>query len=504
MNLYFIKQRINNNKNDNVVQLKPPEKITAEKVGKSASAKKYLDVVDMQDSKLYPDKSSPTPSINSIFIVSAIAAHKRSHVASLDIGNAYVNADISGPPVYMKLDANLAKYICDIDNSYEAFVRKNRGIVVKLRKALYGCIQSSLLWFNHISKILLDAGFSQNPCDECVFNCGEGNDMTSVIVYVDDLLIVANNTEAVEDFIEYIQSKFEKVAVHRGKVNSYLGMNFDFGFKPGGVLITMRGYIEDLLRDYEVNKSASTPANNNLFKETDATPLSEEDAKTLHSIVAKLLYLATRVRFEIMLAVNYLTTRVTKFTKGDWEKAFRILKYLHGSVDIGLTLCIGEESLSSVHLFADAAYGVHEDGKSHSAGVVAVGNAAVSVKSQKQKIVTKSSTESELVCVSDMMGLGYHVKDFLEGQKVFVDAIDLHEDNTSTISLMVKGASTTARTRHIRVRYFFIKERIDSQEVRVQHTPTDDIVADLLTKPIQGARFIRLRDLLNSLVAKVD
>ena len=96
-------------------------------------------------------------------------------------------------------------------------------------------------------------------------------------------------------------------------------------------------------------------------------------------------------------------------------------------------------------------------------------------------------------------------KDFLEGQKVFVDAIDLHEDNTSTISMMVKGASTTARTRHIRVRYFFIKERIDSQEVRVQHTPTDDMVADLLTKPIKGARFMRLRDLLlNSLVAKVD
>ena len=217
-------------------------------------------------------------------------------------------------------DANLAKYICDIDNSYEAFVRKNGGIVVKLRKALYGCIQSSLLWFNHISKILLDAGFSQNPCDECVFNCGEGKDMASVIVYIDDLLIVANDTDAVEDFIEYIQSKFEKVAVHRGKVHSYLGMNFDFGSKPGGVLITMRGYIEDLLRDYEVNKSASTPANNNLFKE--------------------------------------------------------------------------------------------KDGKSHSARVVAVGNAAVSVKSQKQKIVTKSSTESEIVCVSDMMGLGYHVKRF--------------------------------------------------------------------------------------------
>ena len=69
---------------------------------------------------------------------------------------------------------------------------------------------------------------------------------------------------------------------------------------------------------------------------------------------------------------------------------------------------------------------------------------------------------------------------------------------------MVKGSTTNARTRHIRVRYFFIKERIDSKEVEVTHTPTDDMVADLLTKPIQGARFVRLRDmLLNSMVANV-
>ena len=148
--------------------------------------------------------------------------------------------------------------------------------------------------------------------------------------------------------------------------------------------------------------------------------------------------------------------------------------------------------MSSVHLFADAAYGVHADGKSHSADVVTVGNAAVKVKSQKQKIVTKSA-ESELVCVSDMMGLGYHVKDFLEGQKVFVDAIDLHEDNTSTISMSVNYSENPSYSCEI---FNFIKERIDSQEVRVQHTPTDDMVADLLTTPIQGVRFIRLRDLL--------
>ena len=455
----------------------------------------------MQDRELYPDKSSPTPAINSIFIVTAIAAHKECTVVSLDIGNAYVNAPITGPPVYMRLNTELSKYVCELDINYESFVRDNGELIVKLKKALYGCVQSSLLWFNYISSMLCEVGFQQNPCDECVFNVGEGDDMITVIVYVDALLIISLDQESIEDLVDYLSEKFEKITVHRGKKHSYIGMSFDFESNSGSVVITMSGYIESLMNDYDIKKTASTPANNNLFKETNPDPLSAEDAKILHTVVAKLLYLATRIRYEILLAVNYLTTRVNKFTVGDKEKANRILEYLNGTRDIGLTLCIGDEGPSSVHLFSDASYGVHEDGKSHSAGVVRVGNAPVNVKSQKQRIVTKSSTESELVCVSDTIGLAYHVKDFMEGQQVPIDVIDLHEDNTSTIAMMVKGGSNNARTRHIRVRYFFIKERIDNHEVRVQHTPTEDMLADILTKPMQGAKFIRLRDmLLNSVM----
>lgn len=456
----------------------------------------------MQDRELYPDKSSPTPSINSIFIVASIAAHRGNEVATIDIGNAYVNASMTGPPVYMRINKDLSKFICELDTSYTPFLRSNGELIVQLKKALYGCVQSSLLWFKYISNILVEIGFTSNPCDECVFNLGQGDEITTVIVYVDDLFMCGPDEQQIDDLIEYIQSKFSVVTVHRGKNHSYLGMMFDFESKPNAVVVKMSGYIADLINDYNILNKVTTPANNNLFSEIKPELLSVEESKTLHTIVAKLLYLATRVRFEIMLAVNYLTTRVNKFTKGDWDKAKRVLEYLNGTQDIGLTLCIGKQGPSAVHLYSDASYGVHEDGKSHSAGVVTIGDATVNVKSQKQKIVTKSSTESELVCVSDTIGLAYHIKDFLEGQDVYVDAIDLHEDNMSTISMMVKGASTNARTRHIRVRYFFIKERIDDKEVRVQHTPTDDMIADILTKPLQGAKFIRLRDmLLNSMVA---
>lgn len=322
--------------------------------------------------------------------------------------------------------------------------------------------------------------------------------MVTIVVYVDDLLITGADEEAVHDIVTYLKSLFEKVKVNQGDTHHYLGMTFNFDESKGAVEILMDGYIKELISQYNVTKTVTTPANNNLLEETDNTPLSEVESKELHTIVAKLLYLATRVRFEIMLAVNYLTTRVHKFTKGDQHKTNRVLQYLNGTPNIGLTLCIGDNGPENLNLFADASYGVHEDGKSHSAGVVSIGEATVNVSSHKQKIVTKSSSEAELVCASDMIGLAYHAKDFLEGQSIPVKDITLHQDNTSTISMMCNGASNNSRTRHIRVRYFFIKERIDSKEVRVIHTPTDDMMADILTKPLQGKKFIRLREMLLS------
>ena len=348
---------------------------------------------------------------------------------------------MKGPPVYMKINKELVKYLSELNSNYEDYIRNNGEIIVKLKKALYGCVQSGLLWYNHIKTILeYIVCFSPNPCDTCVFNCGTGDELVTIIIYVDDLFITSRDTDAVDDVCKYLKSQFPKVKVNEGSIHHYLGMTFDFASKAGAgaVVISMQGYINDLLSQYNVTKTATTTANNNLFHETDKTKLSYKESKELHTIVTKLLYLATRVRFEIMLSVNYLTTRVNKFTKGDVVITMRILEYLNGTRNLGLTLCIGDEGPENVHLYADASYGVHEDGKSHSAGVVKVGDATVNAKSQKQKIVTKSSSEAELVCASDNLGLGDHVSDFLKGHQINVDAINLHQDNTSTFALMCK------------------------------------------------------------------
>jgi hypothetical protein len=109
--------------------------------------------------------------------------------------------------------------------------------------------------------------------------------------------------------------------------------------------------------------------------------------------------------------------------------------------------------------------------------------------------VEKSSTEAELTTLANATSLTAHLIQFLQFQGHNVVA-EMNQDNQSTIKLAKNGKSNSDRTRHIKIRYFFVKQYLDSGEMKIKHCPTLNMIADILTKPLQGARFMRLRDLL--------
>ena len=117
-------------------------------------------------------------------------------------------------------------------------------------------------------------------------------------------------------------------------------------------------------------------------------------------------------------------------------------------------------------------------------------------KSSKQKLVTKSSTEAELVGVSDATPSVLWAKNFIEAQGNKTGPAVIHQDNKSTIILAEKGKSTTNRTRHINIRYFFIKNRIESNDVKVVYTESGEMIADFFSKPLQGHAFEKFRDII--------
>ena len=209
-------------------------------------------------------------------------------------------------------------------------------------------------------------------------------------------------------------------------------------------------------------------------------------------------YLATHVRPDILVAVSFLTTRVLSPTEQDTKKLIRLLRYLNHTRDMGLIL--GGDAEGNFHLsaYVDASFGVHADGKSHTGMFITLGRGIILAKSVKQKIVSKSSCEAELIGLSDISSLLAWQQEWMStmGDGDHAYPATLYEDNMSAMALAQNGRSTSDRTKHIKLRYFFIKQYLDNGEFILKHCSTERMIADILTKPLQGDHFEYLRDAL--------
>ena len=148
---------------------------------------------DQQDRALYENVSSSTASITVISIVLAIAAAENRYVVTMDIAVAYHNASMSSVVVHMYSEPVLAAIVCELVSEYKKYVMKDGKMVVELDKALYRCIDSAKLWYQHLKGTLEKLMFVPNPEEGCYFNRAIGDNQCTVIVYVDDLLVTCKD-----------------------------------------------------------------------------------------------------------------------------------------------------------------------------------------------------------------------------------------------------------------------------------------------------------------------
>ena len=368
--------------------------------------------------------------------------------------------------------------------------------------AIYGMIQSSLLFYKKLRKDLESEKFEVNSYDPCVANkIINGNQMT-VSWHVDDLKVSHKESKFVEEFIEWIKSKYEnftKVKPSRGKRHDYLGMTLDYSV-PGEVTISMTDYVKKMLKDFYLQdeikgQTAKTPAAEHLFNvNPNGKKLSKNNAEAFHTTVAQGLFLCKRARPDIQPTVPFLCTRVKNPDEDDQKKLIRLMRYLNGTIDLALTL--RADDITRALWYANIAFAVHFDMKSHTGGVLTMGKGAIQTMSSKQKLTTKSTTEAELVGADDILPQLLWTKYFLEKQGYKCNP-KLYQDNKSAILLEKNGRESSGkRTRHIRLRYYFITDRIEKKDLQVKFCPTDDMIADYMTKPLQGMKFRKFRKLI--------
>ena len=455
---------------------------------------------DMQDKSLYDELSSPTAATSSVLAVAAIAANEFRQVITVDIGGAFLNAHMpaTGVKVHMRLDKVMTQLLLKIDPSYESFLEQSGTVVVELDKALYGCVEAASLWYEDLKRTIKQDGFIENPYDHCVFNklCADKTQMT-IVLHVDDLMITNLHDSNLEAFYQYLKTAYKETKIVRGRILDYVGMTFDFS-TAGEVKITMENCVNEILAGCGVSKIASTPASPILFDVRDSPKASKEEAKWFHSYTAKLLYLSKRIRPECLTTVAFLTTRVAECDQDDLGKLRRLLAYVRGTRERGIILRIGVRL--EVRTYIDAAYGVHTtSGKSHTGCAVVLGDGGpVYNKSTKQKIVTKSSTEAELVGLSDSVSQSIHMRNFLIAQGYTMGPVIVHQDNLSCMALIKKGGPCSERSRHINIRYFWLCSKVDNGEILIVHLGTELMFANVLTKPVQGSSFTRERDMLTN------
>ena len=223
--------------------------------------------------------------------------------------------------------------------------------------------------------------------------------------------------------------------------------------------------------------------------------LDEVRKETFHTVTAKLLYIEKRARPDIETAISFLTTRVDKSDEDDWKKLKRVIQYLKQTIDD--VRIIGCEDLKSMYTWVDAAYGVWLNIRSQTGGCMLMGLGMIHCKSSKQKLNMKSSTESEIVGLSDYLSYNLWFKNFMKEQGYEIKRNVVYQDNQSAMKMEINGRnSCTGNSRHIDIRYFFTKDRVDKGEMNIEYCPTYKMVADYFTKPIQGKAFKFMRDII--------
>jgi hypothetical protein len=235
----------------------------------------------------------------------------------------------------LKMEGELVGIMCDVCSDYKKVICYENGkkvLYLELLKALYGCVQSALLWYELFYSTLQGMGFELNPYGACVAKKVGGKQCT-IVWHVDDTKISHEDSKAVSHVIQKREARFGEMAVTRGKEHVFLGMNISFHKDNTTSIVMNQGGHCPFWRGHH-SRSATTPTKRNLFEiKENSVPLTDADREIFHSVVAKLLYVSKCGRLDIQLPIAFPCTRVSCSTEQDWSKLKRTLEYLRGTLD---------------------------------------------------------------------------------------------------------------------------------------------------------------------------
>ena len=430
---------------------------------------------------------APVCRLPSVRMMACIVVHFGLKWDHMDVSTAFLYADI------------LEKVFVEQPPGFEVKDKDGGDLVMQLEKSLYGLAQSPGNWFHTIDPVLVEIGFVPLKSDTCVYLYDHDGVRIYLTLYVDDLLLAGNNSEAMSMVKKKLQKRFKMTDM--GPASLVLGMEIKRDCEQGTLTISQEAYSKSILERFGMSdcKPTSTPGygpelSNN---QPEDTLLDEEETRRYQGIVGCLMYIAQVLRYDIMYATSQLARPMAKPSKKHMVAAKHTLRYLAGTTDFSITYKRGGFKLAA---FSDSNWANNPDnGKSTSSYLTMLANAPLSFKSGLQGPTAMSTMEAELVasalamkeavfCSNMLTELGFG-KEFAQ--------VPLYCDNTATLHAL-GNRSFSSRTKHIALRFFFIRELVTEGNISIHYIPTDDNPADIGTKHLNKHRFKHLMDLISN------
>ena len=432
----------------------------------------------------YSETFSPTAMNLSVMLAIKLCGRKGYVTGTIDIKCAYLNARMD-EDVFMVVDKETLNVLLSLKPTWSEYCDQDR-LIVKLNKALYGCKQSARLWHMCLRETLENIGYGVSKYDSCLFHKSCEKGINIIVAHVDDLLISVVDLEEWNNIVNQLKTKFEEITYDIGTNFNYLGFHVEIDDESNATL-RMRKCVDEIIKD--VTEIRSTPANKGIFENGENGNLDEKQKKKFRSDIMKLFYLGKKLRPDILFTCTVLASKVEHASVADVKKLERLKSYLKNTKDFALRFNCDNWNITA---HADASHAVHTDGKGHGGYMIKIGDVPVIWRSLKLRNVTKSSTESELYILSECTSDVLLVKNILEEIGIQSRPATIYQDNQSTIHIISTEQGTMKKLRHVKQHLLFVKDYIINKEIDVKYIKTEDMVADIFTKPLQGELFRKL------------
>ncbi|XP_030448469.1 uncharacterized mitochondrial protein AtMg00810-like [Syzygium oleosum] len=321
-----------------------------------------------------------------------------------------------------------------------------------------------------------------------IVKIGLNGEMLIVCLYVDDLIFTENCQEMISDFREAMTREFEMADM--GLMYYFLGL--EITQSEDGIFICQQKYAKDILEHFKMAtcKPISTPMEERLKLTKDGSG-SEVDPTYFKRLVGSLRYL-TSTRPDLVYSVGMVSRCMETHRQSHLQAVKRILRYIKGNVDDGVFYTVSNDFQLMRYTDSDWGGDIRER-KSTSGYVFSLGNGIFSWFSKKQQVVALSSAEAKYIaeayCATQAIWLHLMFAELRHKQK---HPTMINCDNKSAIAL-AKNLVFHGRSKHIDIKYHFIRDLVKSEEIVLQFCKSEDQVADMFTKPLKTDSFLKLK-----------